>query len=159
MNDNFDATNPDTGEVIPLNLDIEAIAAAVKELNAPKRPKRGPKPEKSRGFVMMWNSLFDLDLTPNETLALMSVSRTMDHDGHVRFQLAEIAELCQVTGQSAWRIVKGLTVKDGLRRVGKGHYIVNPYVVWCGHLAERATAKLRWDGHIGGTGVDVVEHG
>lgn len=138
------ATIGGTGEVVEVAIDIDALAAAIKAREEPKK-RKPPKPKSESGFIMVWlDELLATYFTMNQMHTMMHLTNQMDRFGHVRFQLAEIARVLGVTSQSAWRIIDGLVDRDGLHRVERGHFIVNPTLMWRGSLADRAVAMIRW---------------
>lgn len=150
-----EATVGETGEVLDVHLDIAAIAAAVKALEPPKQ-RKPPKPKGDSGFIMVWiPALLSLRPSPNQMWGLMYLTEQMDRKGHVRFQLAELARVLNVSTQSTWRIVDSLVKMDALRRVERGHFIVNPDLMWRGSLSDRTVAKLRWFNGWDGVSADV----
>lgn len=59
--------------------------------------------------------------------------------------LDTLCEYFNLSNKSIYKAVKQLMNVDILRRVKKGHYLVNPHIVWCGHTGKRINAVIEWD--------------
>lgn len=62
--------------------------------------------------------------------------------------LDSLCEYFALSSKSIYKAIKQLMNVDILRRIKKGHYLVNPHIVWCGHTGKRIEAVLAWDSRI-----------
>ena len=67
-------------------------------------------------------------------------------DNTVHVHLDSLCEYFVLSNKSIYKAIKQLMNIDILRRIKKGHYLVNPHIVWCGHTGKRIEAVLTWDG-------------
>ena len=67
------------------------------------------------------------------------------HGNVAPLHIPSLMELFEIKQRALYNAMQVLKDADLMRKHSRGHYLLNPHVVWCGRTKERVQAVQAWD--------------